>query len=119
MHQKPDLVHVKSGLRHQKTGTLRQFGADMHVPARGIIIPGFRKSRRQAGSLSYVSNILAREQRRRLADCVAGGQSAPGRGVQFVRRFLQAKLRVNLRGGAGQKRLEQNREHAARLRQIV
>jgi len=119
MHQKPDLVQFQSGLRHQKTGRLRQFGADMHVPARGIIILGFLTGRRPAGGLSCGSNILAREEWRWLADFVIGNESAPGRGVQFVRRFLQAKLRVNLRGGAGQKRAEQNGEHAAGLGQIV
>src|ERR1017187_2981832 len=65
------------------------------------------------------SNILAREQRRGFADRLTRVQTAPGRGVEFVRRAGQAKLRVNFRRGAGQKRPEQNRENAAGFGQIV
>src|ERR1017187_289326 len=65
------------------------------------------------------SNVLARKQRRGFANRLTRLQSAPGRGVEFVRRAGQAKLRVNFCRGAGQKRPEQNRENAAGFGQIV
>src|ERR1017187_2339923 len=65
------------------------------------------------------SPILSRKQGRRFADFVAGGQSAPGRGVEFVRCAGQTELRVNFHRRAGQKRPQQNGQHPAGFRQVV
>src|ERR1035438_8188539 len=63
--------------------------------------------------------VLPWKQGRGFADFVAGGQTAPGRGVEFVRRAGQTELRVNFHRRAGQERPEQNREYPAGFRQVV
>src|SRR5262249_32908160 len=63
--------------------------------------------------------IFAREQGGRLADCVAGNQSAPFRQRKFVGRVGKIQLSVNFPRCVRQKRRKQDRKNAASLDKVV